>query len=88
MCPSQDQAIGDVMASLHQGGEWIVEIDIEQFFDTASHERLLAAVAEVVADGRFLRLVQAFLQAGVMEEGKRRTLVADPARGCVVTVAQ
>jgi len=39
------------MASLHQGGEWIVEIDIEQFFDTASHERLLAAVAEVSSIG-------------------------------------
>jgi group II intron reverse transcriptase/maturase len=79
------QAIGDVMASLHHGGEWIVEIDIEQFFDTASHERLLAAVAEVVADGRILRLVQAFLQAGVMEEGKKRTLVAGTPQGGVLS---
>ena len=82
---SAHQAIGDVMASLHQGGEWIVEIDIQSFFDTASHERLLAAVAEVVADGRILRLVQAFLQAGVMEEGKRRTLVAGTPQGGVLS---
>jgi len=82
---SAHQAIGDVMASLHRGGEWIVEIDIEQFFDTASHERLLAAVAEVVADGRILRLVQAFLQAGVMEEGKKRTLVAGTPQGGVLS---
>jgi RNA-directed DNA polymerase len=82
---SVHQAIGDVMASLHHGGEWIVEIDIEQFFDTASHERLLAAVAEVVADGRILRLVQAFLQAGVMEEGKKRTLVAGTPQGGVLS---
>ncbi len=65
--------------------EWIVEIDIQSFFDTASHERLLAAVAEVVADGRILRLVQAFLQAGVMEEGKRRTLVAGTPQGGVLS---
>jgi RNA-directed DNA polymerase len=82
---SAHQAVGDVTASLHQGGEWIVEIDIQSFFDTASHERLLAAVAEVVADGRILRLVQAFLQAGVMEEGKRRTLVAGTPQGGVLS---
>ncbi len=82
---SAHQAIGDVMASLHHGGEWIVEVDIEAFFDTASHERLLAAVAEVVADGRILRLVQAFLQAGVMEEGKKRTLVAGTPQGGVLS---
>jgi len=82
---SAHQAISDVMASLHHGGEWIVEIDIEQFFDTASHERLLAAVAEVVADGRILRLVQAFLQAGVMEEGKKRTRVAGTPQGGVLS---
>ncbi len=38
---SAHQAIGDVLASLHHRGEWIVEVDIERFFDTASHERLL-----------------------------------------------
>jgi len=82
---SAHQAIGDVMASLHQGGEWIVEVDIAHFFDTASHERLLAAVAEVVADGRILRLVQAFLQAGVMEEGRKRTLVAGTPQGSALS---
>ncbi len=82
---SAHQAIDDVMASLHNGGEWIVEVDIEAFFDTASHERLLAAVAEVVADGRVLRLVQAFLQAGVMEDGKKRTLVAGTPQGAVLS---
>lgn len=82
---SAHQAIGDVMASLHQGGEWIVEVDIERFFETASHAQLLAAVAEVVADGRILRLVQAFLEAGVMEEGRTRTLVAGTPQGGVIS---
>jgi group II intron reverse transcriptase/maturase len=82
---SAHQAIGDVLASLHHGGEWIVEVDIERFFDTASHARLLAAVAGVVADERILRLVQAFLQAGVMEEGRKRTLVAGTPQGGVIS---
>ena len=82
---SAHQAIGDVMASLHRGGEWIVEVDIERFFDTASHKRLLGTVAEVVADGRILRLVQAFLQAGVMEEGRKRTLVAGTPQGACLS---
>jgi RNA-directed DNA polymerase len=58
---------------------------LNRFFDTASHERLLAAVAEVVADGRILQLVQAFLQAGVMQEGKKRTLVAGTPQGGVLS---
>ncbi len=82
---SAHQAIGDVLASLHDERTWIVEVDIEDFFGSVSHERLLAAVAEVVADGRVLRLVQAFLQAGVMEEGRKRTLVAGTPQGGVIS---
>jgi group II intron reverse transcriptase/maturase len=82
---SAHQAIGDVLTSLHQGREWIVEVDIEDFFGSVSHERLLAAVTEVVADGRILRLVRAFLQAGVMEEGRKRTLVAGTPQGGVIS---
>jgi group II intron reverse transcriptase/maturase len=82
---SAHQAIGDVLASLHRGSEWIVEVDIEDFFGSVSHERLRTAVAEVVADGRILRLVQAFLQAGVMEEGRKRTLIAGTPQGGVIS---
>ncbi len=82
---SAHQAVGDVLASLHQGSEWIVEVDIEDFFGSVPHERLLAAVAEVVADGRILRLVRALLEAGVMEEGRKRTLVAGTPQGGVVS---
>jgi group II intron reverse transcriptase/maturase len=82
---SAHQAVGDVLAGLHRGSEWIVEVDIEDFFGSVSHERLRAAVAEVVADGRVLRLVQAFLQAGVLEEGRKRTLVAGTPQGGVIS---
>ncbi len=82
---SAHQAVGDVLTSLHRGSEWLVEVDIEDFFGTVSHERLLAAIAEVVADGRILRLVRAFLEAGVMEEGQKRTLIAGTPQGGVIS---
>lgn len=52
---------------LHQ---WVVKVDIENFFDTVDHEMLIDLVAEEVADGRVLRLIRSFLKAGVMEEMK------------------
>jgi hypothetical protein len=42
---------------------------LEKFFDRVNHDRLLAAVAEHVADKRMLKLIRAFLEAGVMEDG-------------------
>ena len=41
----------------------------EKFFDRVNHDRLLAAIAERVADKRMLKLIRAFLEAGVMEDG-------------------
>jgi RNA-directed DNA polymerase len=46
-----------------------VDLDLEKFFDRVNHDRLLAAVAERVADKRMLKLIRAFLEAGVMEDG-------------------
>jgi RNA-directed DNA polymerase len=47
----------------------VVDLDLEKFFDRVNHDRLLAAVAERVADKRMLKLIRAFLEAGVMEDG-------------------
>ena len=49
---------------------WVVDADLQSYFDTIPHERLLALVAERVGDGRVLALVESFLQAGVLEEAK------------------
>src|SRR6202011_3075959 len=48
---------------------WVVDLDLEKFFDRVNHDRLLAAVAERVADKRMVKLIRALLEAGVMENG-------------------
>ena len=47
----------------------MVDLDLEKFFDQVNHDRLMAAVAKRVADKRMLKLIRAFLKAGVMEDG-------------------
>jgi RNA-directed DNA polymerase len=62
------QAISKVEEYLKAGYQWVVEVDIEKFFDTVNHEKLIDLVNEEIADGRVLRLIRSFLKAGVMEE--------------------
>lgn len=49
------------------GYQWVVDADIQTFFDTVDHQKLLAAVNEEIADGSVLRLINRILQAGVIE---------------------
>jgi retron-type reverse transcriptase len=57
------------------GYRWVVDLDLEKFFDRVNHDRLMSAVARRVTDKRMLRLIRAFLNAGVMnglESDRRR----------------
>jgi RNA-directed DNA polymerase len=51
------------------GRRWVVDLDLEKFFDRVNHDRLMKSVALRIADKRMLRLIGAFLKAGVMEDG-------------------
>ena len=51
------------------GRSFVVDLDLEKFFDRISHDRLMAHLAKRIADKRVLRLIRAFLNAGVMENG-------------------
>ena len=66
---SARQAVHEAQQYLAEGHGWVVDLDLEKFFDRVNHDRLLAAVAERVADKRMLKLIRAFLKAGVMEDG-------------------
>lgn len=66
---SARQAVHEAQQYIAEGNGWVVDLDLEKFFDRVNHDRLMAAVAERVADKRMLKLIRAFLKAGVMEEG-------------------
>ena len=66
---SAQQAVHEAQQYIARGYGWVIDIDLEKFFDRVNHDRLLAAVAARVADKRMLKLIRAFLEAGVMEDG-------------------
>jgi len=66
---SAKQAVHEAQQHIAEGYRWVVDLDLEKFFDRVNHDRLLAAVAERVADKRMLKLIRAFLKAGGMEDG-------------------
>jgi len=66
---SQHQAVKQAQKYVSSGKQWVVDIDLEKFFDRVNHDVLMALVAKRVKDKRLLKLIRAFLNAGVMEEG-------------------
>src|ERR1700721_626507 len=66
---SAKQAVHKAQQYIAEGYRWVVDLDLEKFFDRVNHDRLLATVAERVADKRMLKLIRAFLKAEVMEDG-------------------
>lgn len=72
--PERDahQAVARAQEIIAQGYGWVVDIDLEQFFDRVNHDRLMARVADRVTDKRLLKLLRAFLNAGILEDGLAR----------------
>jgi RNA-directed DNA polymerase len=66
---SAHQAVAAVQQYMTEGLRWVVDLDLEKFFDRVNHDRLMAAVAQRVKDKRVLKLIRALLNAGVMENG-------------------
>lgn len=63
------QAVAAAQRYIRDGYGWVVDIDLEKFFDRVNHDRLMSRVAKRVQDKRVLRLIRAFLNAGVMDAG-------------------
>ena len=62
-------AMGQVLSYLNEGYEWVIDLDIEKYFDTVNHDKLISTLREKVNDAATLHLIRSYLQAGVMENG-------------------
>ena len=62
-------AIDEVLQYLNEGYEWVIDLDIEKYFDTVNHDKLISILREKVNDRTTLHLIRSFLKAGVMEDG-------------------
>jgi RNA-directed DNA polymerase len=66
---SAQQAVQVARSYIEEGYTWVVDLDLAKFFDTVNHDRLMARIKQTVTDKGVLRLVNAYLKAGVMVEG-------------------
>jgi RNA-directed DNA polymerase len=66
---SAHQAVVQAQQYIAAGYRWVVDLDLEKFFDRVNHDKLMAKIAERVGDKRLWKLIRAFLTAGVMEGG-------------------
>jgi RNA-directed DNA polymerase len=66
---SAHQAVARAQQYVRAGLRWVVDLDLEKFFDRVNHDRLMSAVVRRVSDKRLLKLIRAFLTAGVLEGG-------------------
>jgi RNA-directed DNA polymerase len=69
---SAHQAVTTARALVLLGYDWVVDVDLERFFDRVQHDALMARVARRVADKRVLRLIRRYVEAGVMVEGVKQ----------------
>jgi RNA-directed DNA polymerase len=74
---SAHQAISQAQSYVREGYKVVVDIDIEKFFDRVCHDRLMSRLAGEIEDKRVLKLIRAYLKAGIMENG----LISTPTQG-------
>jgi len=66
---SAHQALEAARKHMAEGKDWVVDLDLEKFFDRVNHDLLMGRLAKRVADKRLLRLIRGYLEAGVMLNG-------------------
>lgn len=62
-------AMEKVLENLNEGYDWVIDLDIEKYFDTVNHDKLISILRERINDATTLHLIRSYLRAGVMEGG-------------------
>jgi len=78
-------ALREVAAELKQGRTWVVDVDIEQYFDSINQKRLMSDVATKIADGSLLDLIESYLEQDVMDGLKRWQPEKGTPQGAVIS---
>ncbi|ERN51189.1 group II intron reverse transcriptase/maturase [Alkalihalophilus marmarensis] len=77
-----EMAIIQTLEYLNDGHEWIVDIDLERFFDTVNHDRLMNLISRTIQDGDIISLIRKFLVSGVqIDEDYKETVIGTPQGG-------
>ena len=69
------------MEYIKEGKEWVVDIDLEKFFDKINHDRLMQRLSKGIGDKKLLRLIRAFLKSGIMDHGLAEQRIAGTPQG-------
>jgi len=67
---SCEMAIRELLVFLNEGYEWIVDIDLEKFFDNVPQDKLMSQIHDIINDGDTESLIRKYLKAGVMTQGR------------------
>jgi RNA-directed DNA polymerase len=82
---SAQQAVRVAREYVAEGYDWVVDVDLERFFDRVQHDVLMAKVARKLGDRRLLRLIRRYLEAGIMVEGVKQTSAEGTPQGSPLT---
>ncbi len=78
---SAHQAVKQAQKYVASGRRWVVDMDLEKFFDRVNHDILMSRVARKIADKQLLRLMRRYLQAGIMDKGIRQAQLTGTPQG-------
>lgn len=77
-----EMAIQQALEYMNEGYEWVVDIDLERFFDTVNHDRLMNLVSRKVADGDVISLIRKYLVSGIQtDDGYKESVIGTPQGG-------
>ncbi|MFC1808393.1 group II intron reverse transcriptase/maturase [Candidatus Omnitrophota bacterium] len=79
------QAIDKCKEHIKAGYRWVVDADIKSFFDAVDHKLLIKAIKEEIADGSLINLIEKFLKAGVMKQGRLESTYEGVPQGGVIS---